>query len=189
MKYFAIKHKTENKAFTLPPKSRGYSYHEPEKLSADNQLRLFRTERSALNALTQWCRGTHKTVRQHPITIMDDYDEWNEVTPVEGRKRGDYEIVTVWCMIEGTNAVPLKHGPLMITGDYAAERARALSAFECADDPQEAVHVLIQYLEGNMTVEELEIELKDDCPMCNGTGWDTSAQVGTFVPCPAGCTQ
>lgn len=53
----------------------------------------------------------------------------------------------------------VKYRGLMTAVNYAAERNYVLTLFEQDEDRLEVVHILIAYLDGQMTVDEVEAEL------------------------------
>lgn len=75
----------------LPNRRRGGSLLEPMD-PKERQPRIFQSEKTAKNFLSQWCRGKHICTRH------GDYDYLDEVTkiePVPSRKREEMEIVPV----------------------------------------------------------------------------------------------
>lgn len=99
--FFAIRHIPTG--FFLPePKGamgRGGSWTEPTDPNKEDP-RLFRSERSANSALTQWLRGKHKAIMGWDIDdcggAIAEYQEGVDVIPVPGRKRDEMEIVPVY---------------------------------------------------------------------------------------------
>lgn len=74
---------------------RGGSYWDPVKPA--KKARLFRFERSAKAAITQWCRGTHTAEFDWDTDCYSgkayQYQIGTSVIPVPGRNRADLRVV------------------------------------------------------------------------------------------------
>ena len=99
-KVWAIRHKPSGEFVHLPDckSGNGFSFWEPGQPTRRTPVaRLFKSERAAKAALTQWLRGVHEPVMEW------EYDEYSDrdyqvtvgtsVEPQSHRKREDMEIV------------------------------------------------------------------------------------------------
>lgn len=98
MKLFFIKHKPTGHFMPEPTgrMGRGGSHTEPDP-NSDN-ARIFRTKRSAANALASWLRGKVYAHRGQSSAGPDwdsEYYEDLSIEKIESRKREDMEIVEV----------------------------------------------------------------------------------------------
>ena len=109
MKYFAIRSILKPSKFLPGYEKAGHTHREPTHWWIINP-RLFMTRGGASRALSAWVKGMHSTAG--PVTYEDEIfgtgttQSGLSVTPVEGRKREDFEIVEVEMIVHSITSHP-----------------------------------------------------------------------------------
>lgn len=95
---YALQRKSDGAFMPDKPGRTGGTYVDPDnRVTHRNIPRLFSTKTAASNALRWWAQGKADHVRELPCgpDWVDDGGYSIEITPVEGRNAGDWEIVSV----------------------------------------------------------------------------------------------